>query len=120
MSARPPGGTCPALVPRSLLLPEHDRVLVETVGPCRRSSVGSSGAPLRPASAGKKGQNVAGGALLAAGFRQRQVCPGLVAVAAPVLLFDLVAGFGRVGDGAVGAAFGVARLAAKSRTRTFG
>jgi hypothetical protein len=52
--------------------------------------------------------------------RQRQVCPGLVAVAASVLLFDLVAGFGRVGDGAVGAAFGDARLAAKSRTRTSG
>jgi hypothetical protein len=68
--------------------------------------------------AGKKGQDVAGGALLAAGFRQRQVCPGLVAVAAPVLLVDFVAGLGRVGDGAVGAAFGDARLAAKSRTRT--
>ena len=68
----------------------------------------------------KKGQDVAGGALLAAGFRQRQVCPGLVAVAAPVLLFDLVAGFGRAGDGAVGAAFGDARLAATSRTRTSG
>src|SRR5256885_10891896 len=67
--------------------------------------------------AGKKGQHVAGGALLAAGFWQRQVRPGLVAVAAPVLLFDLVAGFGRAGDGAVGAAFGDARLAAKSRTR---
>src|ERR1700730_7403315 len=69
---------------------------------------------------GKKGQDVAGGVLLAAGFRQRQVCPGLVAVAAPVLLFDSVAGFGRAGDGAVGAAFGDARLAAMSRTRTCG
>jgi hypothetical protein len=29
-----------------------------------------------------KGQDVGGGALLAAGFRQRQVCPGLVAAAA--------------------------------------
>jgi hypothetical protein len=67
-----------------------------------------------------KGQDVAGGALLAAGFRQRQVCPGLVATAAPVLLFDLVAGLGRAGDGAVGAAFGDARLAAMSRTRTCG
>ncbi len=47
-----------------------------------------------------------GGALLAAGFRQRQVCPGLAAAAAPVLLFDHVAGLGQVGDGAVGAAFG--------------
>jgi hypothetical protein len=53
-------------------------------------------------------------------FRQRQMCPGLVAVAAPVLLVDLVAGLGRPGDGAVGAAFGDARLAAKSRTRTSG
>ena len=70
--------------------------------------------------AGKKGQDVAGGALLAARFRQRQVCPGLVAVAASVLLVDLVAGLGRAGDGAVGAAFGDARLAAKSRTRTSG
>jgi hypothetical protein len=67
-----------------------------------------------------KSQDVAGGALLAAGFRQRQVCPGLVAAAAPVLLFDLVAGLGRAGDGAVGAAFGDARLAAMSRTRTCG
>jgi hypothetical protein len=33
---------------------------------------------------------------------------------------DFVAGFGRAGDGAVGAAFGDARLAAKSRTRTSG
>ena len=70
--------------------------------------------------AGKKGQDVAGGALLAAGFRQRQVCPGLVAVAASVLLFDFLAGLGRVGDGAVGAGFGDARLAAMSRTRTSG
>ena len=95
--------------------------LPRSCGKRPRSSVGSSGAPLRPAGvAGKEGQDVAGGALLAAGFRQRQVCPGLVAVAASVLLFDLVAGFGRVGDGAVGAAFGDARLAAKSRTRTSG
>jgi hypothetical protein len=57
---------------------------------------------------------------LAAGFWQRRVRPGLVAVAASVLLFDLVAGFGRAGDGAVGAAFGDARLAAKSRTCTSG
>jgi len=35
-------------------------------------------------------------------------------------LFDLIAGLGRAGDGAVGAAFGDARLAAKSRTRTSG
>jgi hypothetical protein len=35
-------------------------------------------------------------------------------------LFDLVAGLGRAGDGAVGAAFDDARLAAKSRTRTPG
>jgi hypothetical protein len=48
------------------------------------------------------------------------VCPGLVAVAASVLLFDLVAGLGRAGDGAVGAAFSDARLAAKSRTCTSG
>ena len=54
------------------------------------------------------------------GFWQRQVRLGLVAVAAAVLLLDLVAGFGRAGDGAVGAAFGDARLAAKSRTRTSG
>jgi hypothetical protein len=68
----------------------------------------------------RRARDVAGGALLAAGFRQRQVCPGLVAVAAPVLVLDLVAGLGRAGDGAVGAAFGAARLAAKSRTLTSG
>jgi hypothetical protein len=50
----------------------------------------------------------------------RQVCPGLVAVAASVRLSGLVAGLGRAGDGAVGGAFGDARLAAKSRMRTFG
>ena len=76
--------------------------------------------PLRLAGVpARRARDVAGGALLVAGFRQRQVCPGLVAVAAPVLVLDLVAGLGRAGDGAVGAAFGDARLAAKSRTRTF-
>ena len=50
----------------------------------------------------------------------RQVCPGLVAVAASVRLSGLVVGLGRAGDGAVGGAFGDARLVAKSRTRTSG
>lgn len=43
---------------------------------------------------------------MAAGFRQRQVCLGLVAVTASVLLSDHGAGPGQVGDGAVGAAPG--------------
>ena len=42
---------------------------------------------------------------MAAGFRQRQVCPGLVAVTASVVLSDR-ADPGQVGDGAVGAALG--------------
>jgi hypothetical protein len=67
-----------------------------------------------------KGQDVGGGALLAAGFRQRQVCPGLRRLRRLFSCFDLVAGLGRAGDGAVGAAFGDARLAAMSRMRTCG
>jgi hypothetical protein len=57
---------------------------------------------------------------LAAGFRQRQVCLNLVAVAAAVLLFDHVAGLGQVGDGAVALRSVMPRLAAMSRRRTSG
>jgi len=58
-----------------------------------RSSIGPGSAPLRSrVGAGKKGQDVAGDAFLAAGFRRRQVCPGLVAVAASGLAFDHGAG----------------------------
>jgi hypothetical protein len=51
----------------------------------------------------------ADGELLAGGFGQRHVGLDLVAVAAPVLLLDHIAGLGQVGDDAISAALGDAR-----------
>src|SRR5207247_1746468 len=68
------------------------------------------GAPRRSSSqrlgAGQEGQPVTDGALAGGGFRQREVCLDVVAVAAAVLLLDHVAGLDQVRDDAEGAAFG--------------
>jgi hypothetical protein len=52
-----------------------------------------------------------------AGSGQREVRLDLVAVAVAVFLLDDLAGCGRAGDDAVGAAFGMPRLTAASRNR---
>ena len=70
-----------------------------------------------------EGEDVADGRFLAGRFGQRQVRLDLVAVAAAVFLFHHIAGFGEVGDDAVGAALGDAqagRDVAQSRARVMG
>ena len=57
-------------------------------------------------STGQEGQHFPHGAFPGSGFRQREVCLDVVAVAAAVLLLDHVAGLDRVRDSAEGAALG--------------
>jgi hypothetical protein len=57
----------------------------------------------------EQGQDLADGAYPASGVGQRQVRLDLVAVAAPVLVLDHVAGLGQVGNDAVSGALGDAQ-----------
>ena len=56
--------------------------------------------------AGEEGKDLTDGGFLAEGLRQRHVGLDLVAVAAAVLVLHYVAGFGEIGDDAVGGALG--------------